>query len=104
MKAIRVINNELIEIMEYKNPRICFNDYELEDVENYCVFKETINPFQLYKELQRKDKIINEIKKELTKDYNTYVCKNKSYGKTFKAGAETYKEHLLYKIKKLEEK
>ena len=59
MKAIRVINNELIEIMEYKNPRICFNNYELDDIENYCVFKETINPFQLYKELQRKDNIID---------------------------------------------
>ena len=49
--------------MEYKNPRICFNNYELDDIENYCVFKETINPFQQYQELQRKDNIINNITK-----------------------------------------
>ena len=67
MKLIRAISNELIEIMEYKNPRICFNDYKLEDIENYCVFKEIINPFQLYAELQRKDNIINELKNGIKK-------------------------------------
>lgn len=57
---------------------------------------------QQYQELRRKDNIINGIKKELNKNYNTYVCKNKSYGKTFKSGAEVYKEHLLYKLNELE--
>ena len=56
----------------------------------------------IMEELQRKDNIINGIKEELNKNYNTYVCKNKSYGNIFKAGAETYKEHLLYKIKDIE--
>lgn len=58
--------------------------------------------YKLQQELQKKDNIINAIKEELNKDFNTYVCKNKSYGKIFKAGAEIYKEHLLYKIKELE--
>ena len=63
----------------------------------YC--EEIMN---IQQELQKKDNIINAIKEELNKDFNTYICKNKSYGKIFKAGAEIYKEHLLYKIKELE--
>lgn len=57
---------------------------------------------KLKQELQRKNNIINVIKEELSKDFYTCVCKNKFYGKTFKAGAEVYKDHLLYKIKELE--
>lgn len=53
---------------------------------------------ELKKELQRKDNIINVIKEELSKDFCTYVCKNRTYGKTFKAGVEVYKEYLLHKI------
>lgn len=86
------------------------NDYEFpfleKTTENYY---QVMNRYyteefvkQLQQELQRKDNIINVIKEELSRDFYTYVCKNKSYGKTFKAGAEVYKQHLLYKIKELE--
>lgn len=69
-------------------------------IDNYEQVLQNIEILQ--QELQRKDNIINGIKKELNKNYNTYVCKNKSYGKTFKSGAEVYKEHLLYKLNELE--
>lgn len=97
MKAIRVISNELIEIMEYKNPRICFNDYKLEDIENYCIFKETINPFQLYKELQRKDNIINAIKEELKQKQEYYRYRKDNRYRTFLS-------KIFDKIKELEKK
>lgn len=47
-RIIKVLSNELIKIEEYKNPRICFNNNEYDDIENYCVLRETINPFQMY--------------------------------------------------------
>lgn len=56
-RILKVISNEEITIEEYKNPRVCFNNIEYDDIENYCVLRETINPFQmLYKnrELQQR--------------------------------------------------
>ena len=58
---------------------------------------------ELYDEVVRLGTVINELEKELNKDYETYICKNKSYGKTFKAGANIYREHILYKLKELKE-
>lgn len=58
---------------------------------------------ELYDEVIRLGNVINELEKELNKDYETYICKNKSYGKTFKAGANIYREHILYKLKELKE-
>ena len=67
-RILKVISNEEIRIEEYKNPRVCFNNTEYDDIENYCVLRETINPFQiLYKnrELQQRiDKAIEYIEKE----------------------------------------
>ena len=64
-KILKVISNEEIRIEEYKNPRVCFNNTEYDDIENYCVLREIINPFQmLYKnrELQQRiDKAIEYI-------------------------------------------
>jgi hypothetical protein len=55
------------------------------------------------KVIKKQDYVINELEKELNKDYETYICKNKSYGKTLKAGANIYREHILYKLKELKE-
>lgn len=62
-KFIKVLSNNLIKIEEYKNPRVCFNSTEYDDIENYCVLRETIDPFQMFKENQRLKKA-NEILKE----------------------------------------
>lgn len=66
-RLIKVLTNELIKIEEYKNPRVCFNNAEYDDVENYCVLREILNPFQMFYEnkclQQRIDKAIIKIKK-----------------------------------------
>ena len=69
-RILKVISNEEIRIEEYKNPRVCFNNTEYDDIENYCVLRETINPFQMFyknRELQQRiDKAIEYI------ENNTY--------------------------------
>ena len=72
-KILKVISNEEIRIEEYKNPRVCFNNTEYDDIENYCVLRETINPFQMFyknRELQQRiDKAI-----EYIENKNNGVC------------------------------
>lgn len=92
-----------------------FGDYEDEDYSQlpYKDFKFFINDYSVtfyspqyhkaIKEIDRLNNVINELEKELNKDYETYICKNKSYGKTFKAGANIYREHILHKLKELKE-
>ena len=56
-KIIKCISNEEIEIVEYKNPRVCFNNNKYEDSEIYCVLRKRINPFNMYyenKDLQQR--------------------------------------------------
>lgn len=56
-RILKVISNEEIRIEEYKNPRVCFNNAEYDDIENYCVLRETINPFKMFyknRELQQR--------------------------------------------------
>ena len=68
-RFIKVLSNELIKIEEYKNPKVCFNDTTYDDIANYCVLRETINPFQIFYEnkvlQQRIDKAIEYCEKEL---------------------------------------
>ena len=91
-KTIKIINDELVEIASYRNPKIVFHDSnnprhlepEYDNFESYCDFKEVINPFELYAENQQlkkqKDDVVEFIKKEksnymrgcdLTKTTNT---------------------------------
>lgn len=64
-RILKVISNEEIRIEEYKNPRVCFNNTEYDDIENYCVLRETIKPFQMFyknRELQQRiDKAIDKL-------------------------------------------
>ena len=53
------------------------------------------------KETERLNNIINELEKELDKEYNTYITNNVIYGKTFKAGANVFREHIKYKLQEL---
>ena len=70
MKIMRVINDELIDLREFKKPNLVFNTNEYSDSEDLCIFHEQINPFDLYyenkekeKEIERLNNIINELEK-----------------------------------------
>ena len=66
-KIIKVISNELIKIEEYKNPKICFNNSEYDDIENYCILRETINPFHMFYENIRLQQENQQLKEEINK-------------------------------------
>ena len=52
-------------------------------------------------EIKRLNNIINEIEKELNKDFNTYMTGNRQNGKIYKAGANNYRMHIYLRFKKL---
>lgn len=71
-RIIRVINNETIEISDYRNSGWLFDHNaptiedirkQISNIDDWCVFKETINPFVLYGEKeelqQRIDKVLD---------------------------------------------
>lgn len=107
-RFIKVLSNELIKIEEYKNPRICFNNNEYDDIENYCVLRETINPFQMFyenkqlKEAKNKlEKIIIELSGENDKLLNHYLIDNKIEQIKLRTGEQLKRENylLLHKSK-----
>ena len=74
-RIIRLIDNETIEISEYRNSGYLFDHNaptiedirkQISNIDDWCCFKETINPFVLYgkkEELQHRiDKAIEYIK------------------------------------------
>ena len=65
MKAINKISDDLIEIIEYAKPNACFQTNEYPDYYDFVVFKETINPFDLFNDNKVKDKEIERLNKEL---------------------------------------
>ena len=82
-RIIKVIDNETIEIADYRNPEVIFKSSqnpptlqdtknEIEHLEWYCTFKDTINPFQVYEENKRLNNIINELEKWLDEEYQYY--------------------------------
>ena len=58
-KTLRVINEELIEIAEYKNANACFITNDYEPTKSICTYKKIINPFTICKENERLNNIIN---------------------------------------------
>lgn len=72
-RIIKLIDNETIEIADYRNPEVIFKSSqnpptlqntrdEIEHLEWYCTFKDTINPFQIYEENHRLHSIIKEVR------------------------------------------
>ena len=53
------------------------------------------------KEIERLNNIINELEKELNKDFNTYMTGNRQNGKIYKAGANNYRMHIYLRLKEL---
>ena len=49
----------------------------------------------------RLNNIINELEKELNKDFNTYMIRNRQYGKVYKAGADNYRMYIYLKLQEL---
>ena len=109
-KLIKVIDNQTIELISYRNPNVCFSiedttyirdegiprelkTNKFQDCEYYCDFKEQINPFELYskskeqdKEIARLNKIIDDLekwlkeKRDLMYDYENPKKSVKPYG------------------------
>ena len=80
-KIIKVVDKEhnLIEIADYRCPEVIFKSKqnpptlqdtrnEIENLEWYCVFKRTINPFELYGENEQLHSIIKEVREYIEKN------------------------------------
>lgn len=78
-RIIKVIDNETIEIADYRNPEAIFKSSqnpptlqdtknEIEHLEWYCTFKDTINPFQMYEENIKLHHIIKEVREYINKN------------------------------------
>lgn len=79
-KLIKVIDNQTIELISYRNPNICFNIEDttyikdegipgelktslFKDCEYYCDFKKQINPFELYNDYEKQQQEIDRLNK-----------------------------------------
>ena len=104
MRILKVINDELIDIREYRNANATFNTNEYSKSDDICVFHEQFNPFDLYSdyeiqkhEIQRLNNNWNELK-EWLQNVDTFqmnFIENKEHITPFKA--------VLEKIKEIEE-
>lgn len=68
MRILKVINNELIDIREFRNANATFNTNEYRKSDDICIYHEQLNPFDLYSdyikqkhEIDRLNNIINGI-------------------------------------------
>lgn len=113
-RLIKVIDNETIEIADYRNPEATFkssqNPPTLQDVKNeiehlewYCMFKDTINPFQMYEENKRLNNIINELEKTLDENVElTYIHNGiRQYNKTLTEGGLLFRDYIKSKLQEL---
>lgn len=49
-RLVKIVDNKYVQIEEYKNPNICFNTNEYSDFEDYCILRETFDPFRMFYE------------------------------------------------------
>lgn len=77
-RLIKIIDENTIELADYRCPEVIFKSSqnpptlqnikdEIEHLEWYCIFKDTINPFQMYEENKRLTNIINELRELVEK-------------------------------------
>lgn len=109
MKIMRVINDELIDLKEFKKPNLVFNTNEYSNSEDLCIFHEQINPFDLYYENQEKDKeierlnnIINTFEEDLENVKMNLRYSGIKWDKDCLIRAEVIKQ-VLDKLKELKE-
>lgn len=79
MEIMRVINDELIDLREYRNANAAFNTNEYCKSDDICIFHEQINPFDLYYENKEKDKEIEKLKYKLKSIVYTCYESDMSY-------------------------
>lgn len=81
-RLIKIIDENTIELAEYRCPEVIFKNEqtpptlqnikdEIEHLEWYCTFKDTINPFQMYAENERLHSIIKEVREYIEENYPT---------------------------------
>lgn len=61
-KLVKIVDNKYVQIEEYRNPNICFNTNEYNDLEDYCTLRETFDPFEMFYENQKLKKQLEELK------------------------------------------
>lgn len=66
-RLVKIVDNKYVQIEEYKNPNICFNTNEYEDIEDYCTLRETFDPFEMFYENQELKKQLEGINKMIEK-------------------------------------
>lgn len=92
-KTIKIIDNQTIEIKNYRNPNVCFDIREIttpyiDDYDWYCDFSATINPFQLYSDYQKSELKIKELNKiiERLEKYLLDIYISTGYEELYKIG------------------
>lgn len=104
-KIIKVLDNNLIEIADYRCPEVIFKDggipptlqdvkNEMEHLEWYCVFKETINPFELYAQNEKYKILLYKLKEYIDNDFNRFDC----FGSMAVSMEMNYKREELLKM------
>ena len=96
MKYFEVINDELIRISEFAKPNACFQTNEYSDSYDFCILKETINPFDLYHENEKN-------KQELDQYKNNWEELKKYVSGTITDTILIARKDVLNKMKELEE-
>ena len=100
-KAINIVKKENDEYFDYQQK--CYDNYE-RPADNYVDLEiEYSDEKEKGKEIERLNNIINELEKELEKDFHTFMCNSREAGKTYKAGGNVYREHILLRLRELKE-
>lgn len=96
-RLVKIVNNKYVQIEEYRNPNIFFNTNEYNDFENYCILRETFDPFEMFYENQELKKQLEEYKKQVNKGlYNTCLPYTTGYNKAIKDREIQEKEFINY--------
>ena len=103
-RIIRLIDNETIEISDYRNSGYLFDNNaptiedirkQISNIDDWCCFKETINPFVLYGEKEELQHRISKAIEYIENAYEEEYHKPKEVIKTFNLKNCTYEPSLV---------
>lgn len=100
-RLVKIVNNKYVQIEEYKNPNICFNTNEYDNFEDYCILRETFDPFEIFYENQELKKQLEENKDKINWYENFEI--NKTIDKLRIKHNTQQKEFIEYMNKTIEE-
>ena len=80
IRTINKINDDLIEICKYENPNVCFGTTRYPDNYDFVIFKEVINPFDLFNDNKVKDKKLK-LYESIIKEAREHIHLAQTYGK-----------------------